>query len=208
MHKTHILYAAVLAGSLLVAAAGQYRAQAEQDKQAGQTTTRPARAEIGAPAPDFALVSTGGEKHRLSDHRDKIVVLEWVNKDCPFSNFSKGAGPRMKALYDEYRAKGVVWFGIDSTHSHQAADIAAYTREHKIPYPILMDTDGAVGRRYEAKTTPHIFIVNKGKLAYMGAHDDRGKRNYIAEALDALLAGHEVPSPVTNPYGCSVKYKR
>lgn len=71
-----------------------------------------------------------------------------------------------------------------------------------------MDTDGKVGRRYRARTTPHTFVINKGMPACMGAIDDRRQRNYVGEALDALLADRPVPLAVTQPFGCSVKYRR
>jgi hypothetical protein len=65
-----------------------------------------------------------------------------------------------------------------------------------------------VGHLYGAKTTPHIFIIDKGKLVYMGAIDDKKDRSYVQEALDAVLASKDVPLAVTTPYGCSVKYKK
>jgi hypothetical protein len=79
--------------------------------------------------------------------------------------------------------------------------------------PVLLDEDGAVGRAYGAKTTPHMFVIAPdGKIAYAGAIDDDrttgalGKTNYVAAALAAVLAGEPVAVPETRPYGCSVKY--
>ena len=169
---------------------------------------------IGRPAPDFELESCAGKAYKLSDYKDKIVVLEWINQDCPWS---RKALPALKAAAEKYDKQGVVWLAIDSTHYQTAEKNAKYAKEKELPYPILMDSDGNVGRRYGAKTTPHMFIINKGKLVCVGAHDNQkpsGRRkkaeyrNYVEEALDAVLAGKEVPSPVTEPYGCTVKYKK
>jgi hypothetical protein len=85
-----------------------------------------------------------------------------------------------------------------------------------INYPILHDADGSVGKMYGARTTPHMFVIDKeGVLVYAGAIDNNppGKnadspRNYVAEAVDAALNGSTVPVSSTKPYGCSVKYAR
>jgi peroxiredoxin len=167
---------------------------------------------IGNPAPDFELKSCEGKAYKLSDHKNKIVVLEWINQDCPWS---RKALVGLKATAEKYAKQGVVWLAIDTTHYQTAEEDAKYAKEKELPYPILMDGDGKVGRLYGARTTPHIFIINKSRLAYMGAHDNeqvrRQKkeehRDYVSEALEAILADEQVPSPVTVPYGCTVKYK-
>jgi peroxiredoxin len=90
---------------------------------------------------------------------------------------------------------------------------AKAAEEFKMPYPILMDTTGETGKAYGAKTTPHCYVIDKnGVLAYEGAIDDDrsvetpGKVNYVAKAVDELLAGSSVSTTQTKPYGCSVKY--
>ncbi|MFQ5805534.1 MAG: redoxin domain-containing protein [Phycisphaerae bacterium] len=159
--------------------------------------------EVAKPAPDFELRACDGRTYQLSDHKDKIVVLEWWNQDCPVTRHYT---PTMKALATKHTEKGVIWLAIDSTHYQTAAKDAEYHRKHGIPYPILMDTDGKVGRLYDARTTPHMFVINKGVIAYNGAIDNRRDRNYVAEALAAVLAGKEVSLALTQPFGCSVKY--
>jgi len=165
----------------------------------------PAVATIGKPAPDFQLTSTDGKTHTLSDYKDKIVVLEWFNQDCPFTQRYM---PVMKKLASKFAEKGVVWLAIDSTHYMTAARNSEAIRKHGIAYPILMDTDGKVGRLYEARTTPHMFVINKGVTSYMGAIDDKRERNYVDEAITAALAGKEAPLAKSKPFGCSVKYKK
>jgi hypothetical protein len=81
---------------------------------------------------------------------------------------------------------------------------------------ILLDGKGEVGRLYGAKTTPHMFVVDKkGALIYMGGIDDNPSadpedvntaKNFVAAALDEALAGKPVSTPSSRPYGCSVKY--
>ena len=110
----------------------------------------------------------------------------------------------------------MVFLGVESTHHRKPAENDRYVREVKFPYPILMDVDGKVGRLYGARTTPHMYVIAKGKLVYAGAihNNQRGQtkasdvRNYVDEALTALLAGKKVPLAETTPWGCSVKYRK
>lgn len=173
---------------------------------------KPAELKIGADAPDFTLKNTAGEEVSLSKYKDKVVVLHWVNKGCPWC---KGSNDRVKALYSEWTGKGVVFLAIDSTHNNTAEDNIKYVADEKLPYKQLMDNDGTVGKKYGAKTTPHFFVINKGKLVYQGAldNDREGKmskdehRAYVKEALEAATAGKDVKLAETKPWGCTVKYK-
>ncbi len=176
---------------------------------------------IGKSAPDFSLTDIAGKVHALKDYRGKYVVLEWVNYDCPFVKKHYKSG-NMQSLQKTYTEKEVVWLSINSSASGkqgnfsseeilkraqaQGASFSAY----------LVDDDGKIGKMYEAKTTPHIFIIDpKGKLVYRGAIDnirstnveDIAKaENYVSAALDASMAGEKIEISNTKSYGCSVKY--
>ena len=163
-------------------------------------------------APDFALSDQNGATVKLADYKGKIVVLEWTNPDCPFVKRHYRAGT-MKSLAQQYGAKGVVWLAINSSHFWTATKAQTWSKEVALPYPLLDDSSGTVGKSYGAKTTPHMFIVGKdGAIAYRGAIDDdadgesESPHNYIKTALDELLSGGVVSTPETKPYGCSVKY--
>lgn len=171
-------------------------------------------------APNFTLTDLSGKSHALSDFKGKIVVLEWTNPGCPFVVGQYKTG-NMQALQKKYTQKGVVWLAINSTNpnhgNHKSKEeLAEIYNEWKAAYSAqLVDEDGAVGKLYSAKTTPHLFIIDKeGKLAYQGAIDDdrstkggaNAKINYVENALDELLAGKTVSKSLTNPYGCGVKY--
>jgi hypothetical protein len=176
----------------------------------------------GQPAPSFRLSDTAGRPVSLADYRGRIVVLEWVNHGCPFVRKHYGSG-NMQALQQRYVAKGVVWLSIQSTHpdhpDYQAPDAlaAAMRAAGAAQTATLLDADGAVGRLYGARTTPHMYLVDAaGVLAYAGAIDDirsakpedvQRASNHVAASIDALLAGRAVPLASTVPYGCSVKYR-
>jgi len=178
-------------------------------------------ARVNAPAPDFAATDSRGQTEALAQNRGKYVVLEWHNQSCPFTRKHYASG-NMQALQKEWTAKGVVWFTVISSAPGKegyvtAGEENAYLAKMKAaPTAALLDPDGKVGRLYEAKTTPHMFVIDpQGKLIYAGAIDDRptpdpsdvkGARNYFSEALTEAMAGKPVANPYTRAYGCSVKY--
>lgn len=177
--------------------------------------------QLGQPAPDFTLADQSGKPVKLSDAKGKLVVLEWFNKGCPFVRKHYGS-KNMQGLQKKYAKKGVVWYSIVSSKPGKEGHLtpAEATAEMKSAgmgsKAILLDEKGDVGRMYSAKTTPHLFVVDKtGALIYMGAIDDtaspdpadiKGSKNYVAAALDEALAGKPVSTPSSTPYGCSVKY--
>ena len=170
---------------------------------------------VGDTAPAFTLADSAGNQVSLSDFEGKIVVLEWLNPDCPFVQRHYKAGT-MKDLATKYDGEGVVWLTINSTNYMDGAANAKFKADNSLPYTILVDQSGKVGHLYGAKTTPHMYVIDgAGTVVYIGAIDDdpRGNKgepavNYVAVALDEVLAGKAVTTAETKPYGCSVKYKK
>jgi len=177
---------------------------------------------IGAPAPDFSLTDLSGQVHKLSDYRGKTVILEWHNPECPIVGKHYRSG-NMQATQRAAEADGAIWLTINSGApgnqggDYSAADLNKYLEKGgATPSAYLRDPDGKVGRLYGAKTTPHMFIVNKdGALVYNGAIDSirssdpedvKQATNYVSAALADLKAGRAVTTASTQPYGCAVKY--
>jgi peroxiredoxin len=175
--------------------------------------------EPGAAAPDFTLTDTDGQSHALSTYLadGQTVVLEWFNPDCPFIVKHHQTHKTMNDAFAAVKDHDVVWLAINSG----AAGKQGYglernrraVKDYEIPFPVLMDPSGEVGRLYGAKTTPHMFIVTPdGKVVYNGAIDDNrsaqelGETNHVLAALHDLMQGEAVQTAETRPYGCSVKY--
>lgn len=176
---------------------------------------------LGQAAPAFTAVDADGKTRSLADFRGRTVVLEWTNEGCPYVQKHYNSG-NMQGLQKEATADGVVWLTIISSapgfQGHltgpQARKWKARTRAASTD--VLLDPAGTVGRAYQAKTTPHMYVIDKGgKLVYMGGIDDKassqpsslqGAKNYVAAALADVKAGRPVADAVTRPYGCSVKY--
>lgn len=180
-----------------------------------------AAAVVGKPAPNFRATDVNGKPVSLSSFRGKTVVLEWNNPECPFVKKHYGSGNMQKAQAAA-KKDGVVWLSINSGapgkqgHMNGAEAKAFLAKAGASPTAYLLDPSGTIGKLYDAKTTPHMFIVNKaGTLAYAGGIDDKptprladinGARNHVLAALSELKAGKAVSVTTSRPYGCAVKY--
>lgn len=180
-----------------------------------------AELKVGDPAPDFTGVDANGQSHSLSAYQGKIVVLEWFNHECPFVQKHYNSG-NMQKLQKDYTSKGVIWFSIISSAPGKQGYLTpeqarALIEEKKAaPTAVILDPEGKIGRLYDAKVTPHMFIIDqKGALVYNGGIDNIRSTNiedipkainYVAQALEEILAGKEVSVKTSQPYGCTVKY--
>lgn len=204
MKKTIFTTAAILAISVVILSGCKSKEPAEEP-------------EASKKGPEFTLKSFDGKEVSLSDYKGKIVVLEWFNDECPYVRYHYDTVHTMVELANKYKAKNVVWLAINSTNHTTPQQNKDFAAKHNLPFPILDDRPGNVGRAYGATNTPHMFIIDKkGNIAYKGAIDnntsiDANKKdviNYVDRALTELTSSKAVSTPKTKPYGCSVKYAR
>ncbi|MBW4329771.1 redoxin domain-containing protein [Stakelama sp. CBK3Z-3] len=176
---------------------------------------------VGQQARNFRLTDMHGKNVELADYRGKIVVLEWNNPGCPFVQKHYRSG-NMQNTQVKAREMGAVWLTINSgapgkQGNMTGAQAQRFVADQKAkPTDYLLDPKGVVGKAYDAKTTPHLYIIAAdGTLVYQGGMDDRptadpadidGARNHVIAALRELSAGQPVSVSETRPYGCSVKY--
>jgi peroxiredoxin len=209
-HNAYVIRvcAALLAVSWLAGAA-PYAAAAEGPR-------------VGSMAPDFVGTDSNGKNIALKDLRGRIVVLEWSNNQCPFVGKHYRSG-NMQALQKESTQKGIVWLTILSSAPGEQGNVSAAeanaltSSRGAAPSAVILDPSGIIGRAYGARTTPHMFVIDKtGTLVYMGGIDDKPTtdvadiataKNYVRLALTAVTSGTPVQDPITRPYGCSVKYQ-
>ena len=181
---------------------------------AGDSTLAGVR--VGEPAPAFTATDNTGKTHTLAGYKGKWVVLEWHNQTCPYVVKHYGGG-NMQKLQKEWTSKGVVWLAIVSSGPGKAGyvtpeeSVAYMKAQNASPTAVLLDASGEVGHLYDAKTTPHMFVIDPaGIVIYNGAIDDKPTRdaadaatatNYVSAALTEAMAGKPVSVPTSRPYG-------
>ena len=181
-----------------------------------------AAVEAGKAAPDFTLTDINGNQHSLSAFKGRTVVLEWVNPECPFVIKHYDKSGNLPKTQQAAVKDGVVWLQINSGHPGAQGDFdpakVADWQKHNATAATayFRDQDGKVGRLYDARTTPHLYVIDPGgTLVYAGGIDDiRSSKvediaratNFVNAALSDLKAGQPVRTKSSQPYGCSVKY--
>ncbi len=187
----------------------------------GLASPAPSVPQIGQPAPEFTATDSKGQSLTLSQYRGKTVVLEWTNADCPYTRKHYTSG-NMQSIQALAQKNGVIWLTVISSAPGKqgyvngpAADALTQSRG-AVPTAVLLDPSGNLGRLYEAKTTPHMFVIDRnGRLQYMGGIDSIATADiddiahaepYLKEAMLEVVQGKPVTHAVTRPYGCSVKY--
>ena len=175
----------------------------------------------GKPAPAFEVKDAAGKNHTLADAKGKWLVLEWFNKDCPYVKKHYDSN-NMQTLQKNYTGKNVVWYTVNSSakgkqgNQTPAETLKTMNDKKASATAVLLDENGAMGKAYGAKTTPHMFVINpEGVVVYAGGIDDNdsadpkviaGSKNYVTAALEAGMLGKKVEMASARAYGCSVKY--
>ncbi len=187
------------------------------------TLSAPALAKVttGSVATDIQVLDSNNNLRTLSEFKGKKVVLEWTNHRCPYVKKHYGSG-NMQSLQKQAAADGVVWLSVISSAPGKQGHVSAEraneltTSRGASPTAVLLDNAGTAGRAYEAKTTPHMYVIDEQQiLVYQGAIDSNrsarqstieGATNYVTAALASLKAGTPVEVSQSQPYGCTVKY--
>ena len=176
---------------------------------------------LNEPAPPFTAINNKGEKVSLADYKGKIVVLEWTNHGCPFvKKFYKGGA--MQRFQKQHTKKGDVWLSIVSSAPGKQGQLSEkesqtiVKKQSSHATDVLLDPSGIIGSLYDAKTTPHIFVIDEeGVLRYQGAIDSirsanpkdiKKATNYITQAVKSIRQNKAVEIAQTRPYGCAIKY--
>ena len=174
--------------------------------------------EVGKKGPAFALKGTDGEKHELAQFvsKAKATAVVFTCNTCPYAQAYE---PVLLEMAAKYAGKPVAFVLVNSNSPEvQPGDsfdaMVQRSKEKKYPFAYLQDETQAIATAYGAQRTPHIFLLDaNGVLRYRGRIDDTVKREEVKEhdldnAIDALLAGKEVPVKSTKAFGCTIKWKK
>ncbi len=171
---------------------------------------------LGDAAPEFALPGVDGQTYRLPDFQGKAALcVVFMCNHCPYV---KSTIDRLIAIQRDYTGKGFQLVGINAneTVNYPEDDLphmVEWAKQKAFNFPYLRDDTQAVARAYGAERTPHIFLFDRNrKLVYTGAIDDNTKdannvkRQYLRDAIDAVLTGKPVADTQTQAMGCSIKW--
>ena len=174
----------------------------------------------GEAAPAFSVETASGEALSLDSLAGQTVVLEWTNHGCPYVQRHYGS-EHIQTLQANAAADDVVWIQVISSapgeqgYVEAEEALALNVERGANPAHVVLDPSGDLGRLYDARTTPHMYVIDGDSvLQYQGGIDDQPRprpgdpepTDYVSMALAAVSAG-ETPDPAqTQPYGCNVKY--
>ena len=170
------------------------------------------KVEIGQSAPDFKdLKGTDGKDYALGDFKDaKALVVVFTSNGCPVAVAYED---RLIDLQKKYEDKGVKVLAVNCNTSETEADMKERVKEKQINYAYLKDANQQSGRDFGATCTPHVFVLDGSrKIVYMGAIDDsmnsdKVKKHYVADAIEAVLAGQTPVTAETQQRGCGIRYQ-
>ena len=163
----------------------------------------------------FALRDVDGVEHRQSEWSNKrAIVIFFKTTECPLSN---GYVPEMNRLRQEYSARGVAFYAVEADTTLSLADVRRHAKDFGFTFPVLIDKQQVLVSLSRATTTPEVAVLSSaGKVLYLGRIDNRvedfDKRRTVVtqhdlrDALDAVLAGRQVPRPTTKAIGCAINY--
>ncbi|WP_321334226.1 thioredoxin family protein [uncultured Bacteroides sp.] len=173
---------------------------------------------VGDIATDFKLKNVDNKMVSLADFpKVKGFIVVFTCNHCPYA---KAYEQRIVALDKKYKTKGypVIAINPNNPASIPADSFEEMQKRHKeagFTFPYLFDDGQKVYPVYGATHTPHVFLLQKTKegnvVRYIGAIDDNYedasavKTPYLANAVDALLAGKVVSPNLTKAIGCGIK---
>jgi peroxiredoxin len=172
----------------------------------------------GTRIPAFGpLKAVDGKSYSLNSFESNpVLVVIFSCNHCPYVQAYED---RIMALQSEFKAKGVQFIAINANDALSHPDdnfesMVKRANEKKFNFVYLRDEDQAVARAFGATHTPHLFVFDSSRtLAYTGRIDDNWKepgnvtRQYLREALEALVAGQKPAEPETFAIGCTIKWK-
>jgi peroxiredoxin len=162
--------------------------------------------QLNQPVPELDLPDLDGQLHRLSDYRGKIVVINFWSAECPWSERTdRSLLATLRQLPEQ-----VALLPVASNENEPEEQLREVAPQRGITL-VLRDSGGRAARLYDARTTPHAFVLDPtGILRYRGAVDDVtfrqrvASRWYVEEAVEALLEGRLPAVQETPPYGCAL----
>ena len=172
--------------------------------------------DVGKPAPEFNLPGVDGRNWKLSDFKDKrLVVIVFSCNHCPYV---VGSEDRIMKFQGDYAARGLQLLAINSNetegHPEDSFDhMVARAKERGFNFPYLRDEDQSIAKAYGAQRTPHFFLLDENRIVrYTGRMDNNPRdeakveTHELRDAVEDLFAGRDIAVKTTDAIGCNVKW--
>lgn len=169
---------------------------------------------VGEAAPQWNdLEGVDGEKHSSDELKDaKGVVVVFTCNHCPVAQAYED---RIVALANDYQGKGIelVAINVNNMEDDKLPAMKERAEAKGFKFDYLYDPSQEIGRAFGATVTPHVFLLDgEQNLVYAGAIDDnmevdKVEKQYLRDAIDAVLAGSKPETDSTKPVGCGIKYE-
>ena len=138
----------------------------------------------GFPAPDFTLDTLGGESATLSAYRGKVVIVNlWASWCGP----CRAEMPAIQKVYAANRERGLEVLAVNSTFQDSQADAQEFTQNLGLTFPILLDRDGAVSKRYLLRALPSTFFIDRKGVIRLVVFGGPMTEAVVQTKIEALL---------------------
>ncbi len=207
-----ILFTACLAYG---AAAPAADVPADASPREGPVAIDPAEARVGELIAAAAFTDLDGKPGSLADARDaKATVICMTGVGCPVA---RKILPTLARLEQSYRDRGVRFVLVNPNAHEPAAEVRAAAAGAAFGGRTVHDPEARVARALGATSSTEVFVLDAARtLQYRGAADDQyglgyalpaPRRQYLAEAIDAVLASRRPETPATTAPGCALDLK-
>ena len=164
---------------------------------------------------DFRLEGIDGEMYDLESFMEKdIVIIIFHCNHCPYAQAYQDRMIQLQKDYEDDVNIIAINSNDDSQYPEDSLDeMVKRSTTYRYNFAYLRDESQQAARKYQAVKTPHVFMFHKGKLVYKGAIDDNWekpkevKKEFLRDAIEAIIAGEEIEVKETSPIGCSIKWK-
>lgn len=169
---------------------------------------------VGDAAPAWKdLPGTDDKRHSLAEYKDaKVLVIVFTGNHCPASKIYDERLLKLARRYAEQKVQ-VIAINVDRGEGDILKEMKTRAADKKYPFAYLHDASQQSARSYGATVTPHFFVLDADrKIAYMGAFDDhltldKVEKTYLADAVEALLAGKTPRVRESLQRGCEIQYE-
>jgi peroxiredoxin len=169
------------------------------------------RSSANGSIPAFTATAIDNTTFQLADRKEQILVIAFMGVECPLANLYF---PRLVEIATKYQGKPVGFVAVNSNAQDALEEVRDQARSFGVTFPVLKDATSAAADALGAKRTPEVVVLDAQRnVRYRGMIDDQygyqqrraqPTKNYVVQAVDALLTGGAVAVAETPVQGCHI----